>query len=176
MRKKSISPHSTVSIEDVARASGVSPATVSRVINNFSSVKEANRQRVLDAIKKLKFQPSVFAQRLAKGKSNVVALVIPRYEGVFYSFYLLELIRGIGTVCDVLKVDLLLHLTSADSSLNLKSSGGIIFADIIYNRNQLEDAVSLGIPCVVINRHIDDLDVSCFSVDNIKGVEQAIEY
>ena len=165
-----------ISIEDVARESAVSPATVSRVINNNPSVKEENRQRVLAAIKKLKFQPSVFAQRLAKGKSNVAALVIPRYEGVFYSFYVLELIRGIGTMCEVLKLDLLLHLTSAKSSFNLKGLGGIIFADIIGNQHQLEYALEQDIPCVVINHYTENLDVSCISIDNTRGAIEAVNY
>ena len=176
MRIKKVSPKPSISIDDVARESGVSPATVSRVINNKSSVKEENRQRVLAAIKKLKFQPSVFAQRLAKGKSNVVGLVIPRYEGVFYSFYVLELIRGIGTMCEVLKLDLLLHLTSAKSTLNLKGVGGIIFADIIANQHQLEYALEQRVPSVVINHFVDSLDVSCISIDNTKGAKEAVDY
>src|SRR3989338_11607598 len=128
-------PSKTISIRDVARLAGVSITTVSRVINKFSTVKEKNRLKVLDAVKQLKFQPSVFAQRLATGKSNVAALVIPRYEGVFYSFYALELIRGVGTLCAALKLDLLLHLTDSRATLNLKGSGGIIFADLIGNRH-----------------------------------------
>jgi LacI family transcriptional regulator len=167
---------SSVSIADVARESGVSAATVSRVINNSPSVKEQNRQDVLAAIKRLKFQPSVFAQRLAKGKSNVVGLVIPRYEGVFYSFYLLELIRGIGTMCEILKLDLLLHLTSAESSLNVKGLGGVIFADLISNQRQLEYALEQGNPCVVINNYVDNLDVSSISIDNTQGAKEAINY
>ena len=176
MRIKKVSPKPSISIDDVARESGVSPATVSRVINNKSSVKEENRQRVLATIKKLKFQPSVFAQRLAKGKSNVVGLVIPRYEGVFYSFYVLELIRGIGTMCEALKLDLLLHLTSAKSTLNLKGVGGIIFADIIANQHQLEYALEQRVPSVVINHFVDSLDVSCISIDNTKGAKEAVDY
>ena len=123
-------PSKTISIIDVARLAGVSITTVSRVINKLSTVKEKNRIKVLDAVKQLKFQPSVFAQRLATGKSNVVALVIPRYEGIFYSFYALELIRGIGTLCEALKLDLLLHLTDSRSKFNLRGVGGVIFADI----------------------------------------------
>ncbi len=174
VRKRPRKP--SISIEDVARESGVSLATVSRVINNFPSVKEKNRQKVLAAIKKLKFQPSVFAQRLAKGKSNVVGLIIPRYEGVFYSFYVLELIRGIGTMCETLKLDLLLHLTATESSLNLKGLGGLIFADIIGNQHQLETTLEHGIPCVVVNHIVKDLEVSCISVDNAGGAEQAVNY
>ncbi len=164
------------SIEDVARLAGVSIATVSRVLNKFSSVKERNRIKVLNVVKELKFQPSVFAQRLASGKSNVVALVIPRYEGMFYSFYVLELIRGIGTLCEALKLDLLLQLTDSRTPLNLKAAGGMIFADIIGNRAQLEEVVNNGIPCVVINNYIEDLKVNCITVDNIGGAEAAVNY
>ena len=176
MRIQQIAKKTSISIEDVARASGVSPATVSRVINNIPSVKKENRQRVLAAIKKLKYQPSVFAQRLAKGKSNVVGLIIPRYEGVFYSFYVLELIRGIGTMCEALKLDLLLHLTSTKTSLNLKGLGGVIFADIIDNQDQLEYTLEQGILCVVINHDIGNLEVSCISIDNTKGAKEAVDY
>ncbi len=169
-------PSKTISIKDVSRLAGVSNSTVSRVINKFPSVKEKNRIKVLSAIRQLKFQPSVFAQRLATGKSNVVALVIPRYEGIFYSFYALELIRGIGTLCGALKLDLLLHLTDARSELNLRGAGGVIFADIIGNRYQLEEALNSGIPCIVINNYIEDLEVSCIAIDNAGGAESAVDY
>ncbi len=169
-------PSGNISIVDVARSSGVSITTVSRVINKIGTVKEGNRAKVMRAVKELKFQPSVFAQRLATGKSNVVALVIPRYEGVFYSFYALELIRGVGTMCEVLKLDLLLHLTDARTPLALRGVGGVIFSDIIGNRAQLEDCLSKGIPSVVINYYVDDLEVSCIAIDNAGGAESAVNY
>ena len=165
-----------VSINDVARLAGVSITTVSRVINKFPTVKEKNRILVQEAVKELKFQPSIFAQRLATGKSNVVALVIPRYEGIFYSFYALELIRGIGTLCEALKLDLLLHLTDSKTPLNLKGIGGIIFADIIGNRSQLEEALACGIPSIVVNDYVEDLEVSCIAIDNIRGAQDAVNY
>jgi LacI family transcriptional regulator len=176
VRHKNPSQNKSVSIEDVARLSGVSVTTVSRVINKFPTVKEKHRIKVMNAIKELKFQPSVFAQRLATGKSNVVALVIPRYEGIFYSFYALELIRGIGTLCGSMKLDFLLHLTDSRTPLNLKGVGGIIFADIIANRPQLEDALAADIPSIVINHYVEDLPVSCIAIDNVGGAESAVDY
>ncbi len=170
------SPSKTVSIEDVARLAGVSITTVSRVINKFPSVKTKNRAKVQEVIKELKFQPSVFAQRLATGKSNVIALVVPRYEGMFYSFYVLELLRSIGTLCQALKLDLLLALADARALLNLKGASGVIFADIIGNRQQLEDIVASGVPCVVINNLVEDLEVNCIAVDNAGGAEAAVSY
>jgi len=165
-----------VSIEEVAKLAGVSITTVSRVINKVPSVKAANRQKVLEAIKTLKYEPSPLAQRLASGKNNVIALVIPRYEGIFYSFYALELIKSIGNMCAVLKLDLLLRLVEGHSPLNLKGIGGIIFADIIGNRNQLEQALAEDIPTVVINNYVDDLEVNCVAIDNLAGAKQATAY
>jgi len=170
------SPSKNISIEDVARLAGVSITTVSRVINKFSSVKDRNRVKVLDAVKQLKFQPSIFAQRLATGKTNEVALIMPRYEGIFYSFYALELIRGIGTLCEALKLDLLLHITDVRSVVSVRGIGGVIFADIIGNRHQLDDVVSRGIPCVVLNNYVEDLEVSCIAIDNAGGAEAAVNY
>ena len=173
-RKKT--PSGTISINDVARQAGVSITTVSRVINKSPSVKEKNIKAVQEVIKELKYQPSVVAQRLASGKSNVVALVIPRYEGIFYSFYALELIRGIGTLCEVLKLDLLLHLTDSKTPLNLKGVGGIIFADVIGNRKQVEEALEQRIPAIILNNQVEDLKVSYVAIDNTKGAQDAVNY
>ncbi|MCM8799998.1 MAG: LacI family transcriptional regulator [Candidatus Omnitrophica bacterium] len=167
---------SSISIKDVAQLAGVSIATVSRVINKVPSVKEENRKKVFEAIQRLKFRPSVSAQRLASGKSNVIALVIPRYEGIFYSFYALELIRGVGTICDALKLDLLLHLADSHSILDFSGVGGVIFADIIGNRHQVEDVLERKIPSIVINNYVEDLKISCIAIDNFKGAQLAVEY
>jgi len=164
-------------IQEVADLAGVSITTVSRVINKISSVSEANRKRVEEVVRRLKFVPSPAAQALARGVThNTISLVIPRYEGIFYSFYALELIRGIGTLCDALKLDLLLHLTDGRDALSCKAVSGIIFADIIGNRQQLEWALSERIPTVVINNFVEDLKVSCIAVDNLKGSKDAVNY
>jgi len=176
VRTKRLTPSGIVSINDVARLSGVSITTVSRVINKFPSVKEGNRHRVLEAMKQLKYQPSSIAQQLASGKSSVVALVIPRYEGVFYSFYALELIRGVGTLCEVLKLDLLMHLTDAHTQLNFSGLGGVIFSDIIGNRSQVEEALRIGLPCIVVNNDPEGIPVNCIAIDNVGGAIEAVSY
>ncbi|HRZ14679.1 MAG TPA: LacI family DNA-binding transcriptional regulator [Candidatus Omnitrophota bacterium] len=174
MRKGSTSK--TLSIKDVAKLAGVSISTVSRVINKNSGVKNRNLSKVQDAIKQLNFKPSVFAQRLATGKSNVISLVIPRFEGIFYSFYVLELIRGIGTMAAVMNLDLLLHLSDERSNLNFNGIGGVIFADLIKNKPFVEDAVARNIPTVVINNYVEDMNVNCIAIDNKGGAEHAVNY
>lgn len=165
-----------VSIEDVARRAGVSITTVSRVINNFPTVTKRNRIKVEEAIGVLKFKPNVSAQRLARGLNTAVGLVIPGYPGVFHSFYAIELIRGVGHACEGLKLDLVFHITDGYNPLNTTNVGGVIFADIIENKKQVEAVLEEGIPCIVINNIVEDLDVNYIAVDNVKGGKIATEY
>lgn len=167
---------SKVSIEDVARHAKVSITTVSRVLNNVPTVSPKNRARVEEAISLLKFKPNVSAQRLARGVNNSIGLVIPGYPGIFHSFYAIELIRGVGHGCETLKLDMVFHISNGGNPINTNNVGGIIFADIIENRKQVEAAIQTGTPCVVINHKVNDLDVSYIAVDNEKGGEMATDY
>lgn len=56
-----------VSLEDVARYCGLSTVTVSRVLNHSSSVREYNRQKVMEAIEALGYIPNAAARTLARG-------------------------------------------------------------------------------------------------------------
>lgn len=165
-----------ISIEDVAKRARVSVTTVSRVINNFPTVSAENRARVEEAISFFKFRPNVSAQRLAKGVNNSIALVMPGYPGIFHSYYAIELIRGVGHACEVLHQDMLFHITSGHNHLNVHNVGGIVFADVIENRKQVEYALSHGVPSVVVNNKADDLDVSYVAVDNFQGGEMVADY
>ena len=165
-----------LSIEDVARRAKVSITTVSRVINNVSTVSKKNRAKVEEAVAHLKFKPNVSAQRLARGYNNSVGLVMPGYPGVFYSFYAIELIRGVGHACETKKLDMVFHITNGTNPINTSNVGGIIFADIIENRQQVEAAIAMGTPCLIINNIVNDLDVNYIAVDNKLGGKIAADY
>lgn len=165
-----------VSITDVANRAKVSITTVSRVLNKFPTVSPENQTKVEEAIAHLKFKPNVSAQRLAKGVTNAVGLVMPGYPGIFHSFYAIEIIRGIGHACESLKLDLLFHITDGNNSINTNAVGGVIFADVIENLKQVQAAVESGAQCIVINNKIDDLDVDYIAVDNILGGKIAADY
>jgi len=165
-----------LSIEDVARRANVSITTVSRVINNVSTVSKKNCAKVEEAIAHLKFKPNVSAQRLARGFNNSIGLVMPGYPGVFYSFYAVELIRGVGHACETKRLDMVFHITNGTNPINTSNVGGVIFADVIENRKQVESAIHMGTPCLIINNMVDDLDVSYIAVDNKLGGEIAADY
>lgn len=165
-----------VSIEDVARRAQVSISTVSRVINKLPTVNKKNQAKVEEAIAFLKYEPDVSAQRLASGRNTAIGLVMPGYPGIFYSFYAIEIIRGVGHACETLHLDLVFHITNGTNPLNSRSAGGIIFADVIENRPQVESAIRSGIPCLVINKVVNDLDVHYIAIDNFAGGEMATDY
>ncbi len=164
------------SIDDVARRAKVSITTVSRVINKVSTVSKKNKIKVEEAIGVLKYKPDISAQRLARGSNNAVGLVMPGYPGIFYSFYAIEIIRGVGHACEILKQDLVFHITSGSNDLNTNSVGGVIFADIIENRKQVQAALEAGMPCMVINNMAGDLGANYIAVDNVAGGVMAADY
>jgi LacI family transcriptional regulator len=165
-----------VSIEDVARRAKVSISTVSRVVNKLPTVSKKNQAKVEEAISFLKYNPNVSAQRLARGTTNAIGLVMPGYPGIFHSFYAIEIIRGVGHACETLRLDLVFHITNGDNPINTNAVGGVIFADIIENRKQVEASLAADIPCIVINNIVTDLDVNYIGVNNIQGGEIATEY
>jgi len=165
-----------ISIQEVARRAGVSISTVSRVINKIPTVHKKNVIKVEEAVAHLKFKPNVSAQRLAKGLNTAVGLVMPGYPGIFHSFYGVELIRGIGHACETLRLDLIFHITDGYNLLNTTNIGGVIFADIIENRKQIEAALEEGICCMVINNIVEDLEVNYVAIDNRLGGHTATDY
>ena len=71
-------------LEDVARCSRVSTATVSRVLNNSRSVKSTTRARVLKAIETLRYNPNLHARSLAAGKSRSIGIIVSNLGNPFF--------------------------------------------------------------------------------------------
>lgn len=165
-----------VDIVTVAKRAGVSTTTVSRVINDVPTVSEENRRRVREAVKQLKYRPNPSAQRLAAGHLNTAGLVIPHFADMFHSFYVAELIKGVGSATERLKFDLLLHVTDGRSFLNVASVAGILFADIDGNEEQLDWVMNQDMPCVVMNHDVDQLPVSSVSIDNRLASQHVVDY
>jgi DNA-binding LacI/PurR family transcriptional regulator len=61
----------TYTMKDVARRAGVSPATVSRVLNNTHYIADETKARVLSAVDELSYYRNIHAQRLATGHSDL---------------------------------------------------------------------------------------------------------
>jgi DNA-binding LacI/PurR family transcriptional regulator len=73
-----------VTIQDVAKAAGVSPMTVSHVINEHPHVKRATRERVLGVIQDLDYRVNVAARNLRTGRTGTIGLAVPEVDRPYY--------------------------------------------------------------------------------------------
>jgi len=73
-----------VTLQEVARRAKVSPATVSRVLNQTGRVREVVRTRVLKAIDELDYHPNLHASTLARGHSRTLGLIVSNLENPFF--------------------------------------------------------------------------------------------
>jgi len=167
---------SNITIKDVAKKAGVSIATVSRFLNNPGSLKENNRKKVEKAVEGLDYKPLLYARRLAGGRINTFGLIIPGYEGIFYSYFALEILRGVAASLDREGTDLHLHISWDKDNFNSSLVEGVIFADVIENDQQLKRLLKEKTPLVVINKKIENEDVSYVAINNFKGGYDATEF
>jgi LacI family transcriptional regulator len=88
-----------ITINDIARRTGLSKGTVDRVLHNRGEVSRKSYERVMEVIRELGYEPNVYASLLAKGKKHLVAVLIPSSEpGSFWELAA----SGIGKITDSL--------------------------------------------------------------------------
>lgn len=73
-----------VSIKDIARLSGVSVATVSRVINENGRFSEETRQKVVEVIQKYQYETNSIAKSLRMSKSQTIGVLVPDINNEFF--------------------------------------------------------------------------------------------
>lgn len=99
-----------MTLKKVAELAGVSHTTVSLVINHAegSRVSQRTRERVLETIRKLDYNPNLTAKRLVSGKTNSIGLFIPFEIPIFRNYTIIEMIAGIQDVLNERGFDLVL--------------------------------------------------------------------
>jgi LacI family transcriptional regulator len=169
------------SIDDVARDARVSIATVSRVINNLGSVKEANRARVLEVISKLNYKPNISASRLASNKVDSIGLIWPFYDDMFGSFFFTELMKGVRDAVFPEHRELILLYPANEPPdefyrriLNKTYIGGLMLELGAQEVNPI--LKKSDIPYIVLNAYYEDPKINCIFVSNKQGAYKAVEY
>ena len=81
---------SAITIDEVAAHAGVSPMTVSRVVNGHGGVRDATRERVMSTVRELGYRPNLAASSLAAAQHTCIALIYTNPS----SSYLRELLVG----------------------------------------------------------------------------------
>ncbi|MGK6350317.1 LacI family DNA-binding transcriptional regulator [Parapedobacter sp. DT-150] len=86
-------PKSENSIVDIAKALGISPATVSRALNDNARISEATRNRVKAKAKEMGYRHNSMASSLRNRRSNIIGLIVPRISMYFHAFFITSLQR-----------------------------------------------------------------------------------
>src|ERR687892_193282 len=102
-----------VTIHQVARHAGVSPMTVSRVMNSNSNVREATRELVMRAVRELNYTPNAAARSLAAAQGTRIALIYTNPSAAYLSELLVGALDGASKAATQLVLDTWDHMTRA---------------------------------------------------------------
>jgi len=167
-------------IVDVARAAGVSTATVSRVLNNNPQVDPHLAATVLRTVKDLGYRPNRVARSLRTRRNRVLALII---SGVGTGPFFADVVRGVEKVA--YRAGYLLFLCNTDEDPAKEASyidlavaenvGGVVLMPS-GPRTALTPLVSSGTPLVLIDRVLPGQEVDAVIADNVSGAYEAVRH
>jgi len=170
-----------LTLEDVARLSGVSRSTVSRVINHDPNVSESTRQKVQEVLDQIGFQPNLAAKGLVSGKTNIIGVVIPTsVVKIFSDPYFPQLLQGISASCNASGYSVMLWLSEPEYERRMIAQilhngliEGVIIASVPIKDSIVNSLVESRIPFLEVGRH-PALDVSYLDVDNVQAARNAV--
>jgi LacI family transcriptional regulator len=167
-------------IKDVARAAGVSTATVSAVVNDTAYVSPELRSRVLAAVRDLRYAPSLVARNLRSGRSQLIALAVADLANPFYARIVTAAEAAVAAWGYSLvlfnsdeKPDIEKRILSRIRTLGCDGSVVVpVGPESHYQRRDFEG----GMPVVLLGRSIGDAGVDTVTIDNLSAGKQATNY
>lgn len=175
-----------VTIKDIAQLAGVSTSTVSRVLSDKSLVNRKTAQKVKDAIEKMGYQPNYTARALATSMTNTVAVVIDRTPELSLSnVYFIDVLESIANQLSNHEKDMLLVFSDEDEAhtedqkikrlIKSQKIDGVIKLSALKDDKTLKFLKQNSTPTVVIGNP-EDKDIMYVDNDNVKAMEQAVNY
>ncbi|WP_158734591.1 LacI family DNA-binding transcriptional regulator [Alteribacillus sp. YIM 98480] len=166
-------------MSDVAKMANVSPATVSRVLSNPDLVSKQTRDKVLEVIDKVNYQPHIVARQFRTKVTKTILAVVPDITSDFFS----EVLRGIEHVAinegyQVILGDTEHSLERESDYVNLllqKQVDGMVLLTAKLEKERLEELAE-HFPIVLACEYIDGLNVPTVSIDNISAARKATEH
>ena len=167
-------------IRDVAKYANVSISTVSRVMNAPNTVVEAKRNRVLEAIEHLQYQPNGFARGLIYKKSDTLGVMIPDIENPYYG----GLLRGMQDAAVSLNCSLMICNTDRDRNRMIsyirsfyeKQVDGIIFVSDALHPEYYAEMKRYHFPIVLASTAATEFNIPSVDVNNEQGSYDAVKY
>ncbi len=169
-----------VGLASVAKRAGVSIATVSRTLNRVGVVRESTRRRVLKAVEELGYAPNIHAASLAKGRSDLVGLVVPDITNPFFN----EVARAVGQAAVRRGMHLLLTSSCLDSEtanscvkdLVQSRVAGIVLLTSLVDLELIKETAEENIPVCLLDADLEHDFVSRISLDFSVSTIQTLEH
>jgi DNA-binding LacI/PurR family transcriptional regulator len=168
-----------VTISDVARVAGVSPRTVANVVNDYEHVRPSTRQRVLDAIAKLGYQPNLAARSLRSGRSGEIALMVPELRNAYFAELAEDVMRaasshGLSTVILLTEGEKARELEILDGA-RARSADGVLFNVLGL---ELDDAIRVTprSPIVLLGEHLFGVPTDLVTMQNVEAAKTATNH
>lgn len=166
-----------MNIHDVAKRSGLSVVTVSRVLNNSPSVREGNRRKVLSAMEELNYQPNSAARSLVRGKTGVIGMSITNFNDSFYDRVIRVVNRKLAEQGYFLALSIAENEDEGVNFLFQKDRvDGIILLSPIEEKEYVEELKRKNIPFVLLDNQLQHEDVPSVVVDNYQGGYEATKH
>lgn len=167
-------------IRDVARLARVSISTVSRVQSGAASVKPETKERVLQALRQLDYQPDDVARSMVMKRTHTIGVVIPDITNPFFP----SVIKGIEDLARKRGYSTILCNTDespeeeqkAIRMLRQKRVDGLVITTADENGKQIRKAVADGLPVVLVDRKAEGCDLDVVLIDNVLGAYQAARH
>jgi DNA-binding LacI/PurR family transcriptional regulator len=167
-------------MKEVAKRAGVSPATVSRVLNKTHYIAAKTEQRVLEVVHQLKYIKNVHARRLATGRSDLFGLLISEIVNPYFP----EIIRGFQAAAWERSFDVLLCNTEYSPArihtvvrkLIESDVRGVAIMTSSVDQSVAAELTAAGIGVVCCNLGPPQPLISNISIDYQEGISQAIEH
>ncbi|MBX6366113.1 MAG: LacI family DNA-binding transcriptional regulator, partial [Gemmatimonadetes bacterium] len=169
----------SATIKDVARAAGVSVATVSRVLNESGPVREETRRRVWEVASSLRYVPNETARSLITRSTRTLGVVLPDLHGEFFS----EVIRGIDQRAQRERYHLLVsgshnereEIEAALRAMRRRVDGLVLMSPDI-DAAGLEANLPHDLPVVLLNCAIRATAVPTITIDNFGGATAMVRH
>lgn len=166
-----------ITINDIAKLCGCSRATVSRVLRSCKEVKPETRQKVLEIIEKHNYQPNQMARNLARGFSNIIALIM----GDIASVSQIEIAKNIQRTLDEAGYMTMLFDTESNNSLCDKALDAVVsnkFAGAFTvstsgTPEKMRSFLKTKIPLVMVNRYEVSMDLDSVMMDDCDAAFRA---
>jgi DNA-binding LacI/PurR family transcriptional regulator len=172
-------------VQDVAKAAGVSPTTVSFVLNNIEGMRisQETHDRVLEAAKTLNYHPNSSAQKMARGKTSVIGLVLRQNpEKAYADLFIQDVMRGISSVIRENGYQLLfIPLPPEDKErsysklINERHVDGLIVSGPTEDDYELVEVFDEGAKIVMMGKVLGS-QIPFIDIDNQKGAETAVNH